>query len=110
MFTLHGWDPRAQRIQDWLAGRLKQTYPLFAGKAGAGKAAGLLAAGKLAVILDGLDEIPEVLRPAALRALNQQAGFRLVAAGLTYCLENPDLAKADGYAIDSVQKMFMKLA
>ena len=78
MFTLHGWDPRAQRIQDWLAGRLKQTYPLFAGKAGAGKAAGLLAAGKLAVILDGLDEIPEVLRPAALRALNQQAGFRLV--------------------------------
>ena len=34
----------------------------------------------------------------------------LVAAGLTYCLENPDQAKADGYAIDSVQKMFMKLA
>jgi hypothetical protein len=25
-------------------------------------------------------------------------------------LENPDQAKADGYAIDSVQKMFMKLA
>jgi DNA-binding FrmR family transcriptional regulator len=46
---------------------------------------------------------------AASKAL-EQAGFRLVAAGLTYCLENPDLAKADGYAIDSVQKMFMKLA
>ena len=46
---------------------------------------------------------------AASKAL-EQAGFRLVAAGLTYCFENPDQAKADGYAIDSVQKMFMKLA
>jgi DNA-binding FrmR family transcriptional regulator len=46
---------------------------------------------------------------AASKAL-EQAGFRLVAAGLTYCLENPDQAKADGYAIDAVQKMFMKLA
>ena len=46
---------------------------------------------------------------AASKAL-EQAGFRLVAAGLTYCLENPDQAKSDGYAIDSVQKMFMKLA
>ena len=40
----------------------------------------------------------------------EQAGFRLVAAGLTYCLENPEQAKTDGYALDAVQKMFMKLA
>jgi DNA-binding FrmR family transcriptional regulator len=46
---------------------------------------------------------------AASKALDQ-AGFRLVAVGLTYCLDNPDLAKADGYAIDAVQRMFMKLA
>ena len=46
---------------------------------------------------------------AATKAL-EQAGFRLVAAGLTYCLENPDEAAADGYALDAVQKMFMKLA
>lgn len=46
---------------------------------------------------------------AATKAL-EQAGFRLVAAGLTYCLEHPEEAAADGYAIDSVQKMFMKLA
>ena len=46
---------------------------------------------------------------AATKAL-EQAGFRLVAAGLTYCLENPDEAEADGYPIDAVQKMFMKLA
>ena len=46
---------------------------------------------------------------AATKAL-EQAGFRLVAAGLTYCLENPDEAEAAGYPIDEVQKMFMKLA
>jgi hypothetical protein len=78
MFTLHGWDPNARRAQDWLAGRLQQTYPLlFAGKSGTEKAAELLAAGKVAVLLDGLDEIPEVLRPVALRALSQ-AAFRVV--------------------------------
>ena len=46
---------------------------------------------------------------AALKAL-EQAGFRLVAAGLAYCVENPEQAEADGYALDSVQRMFMKLA
>ena len=40
----------------------------------------------------------------------EQAGFRLVAAGLTYCIEHPEDAEADGYPIDVVQKLFMKLA
>lgn len=46
---------------------------------------------------------------AATKAL-EQAGFRLVAAGLTYCLANPEEAEADGYPLDAVQRMFMKLA
>jgi DNA-binding FrmR family transcriptional regulator len=46
---------------------------------------------------------------AATRAL-EQAGFKLIASGLVYCLENPEAAAADGYAIDEVQRMFMKLA
>ena len=46
---------------------------------------------------------------AATKAL-EQAGFRLVAAGLTYCLENPEEAEADGYGVDKVQRMFMRLA
>ena len=33
---------------------------------------------------------------AATKAL-EQAGFKLVAAGLTYCVENPEEAEADGY-------------
>jgi hypothetical protein len=78
MFTMHGWDPGTQRARDWLAERLWQTYPLFAGRAGAGAARAMLDEGRIAVILDGLDEIREDLRPAVLRALSQQATFRLV--------------------------------
>ena len=46
---------------------------------------------------------------AAGKAL-EQAGFQLVAAGLTYCIEHPEDAEASGYPIDEVQKMFMRLA
>jgi DNA-binding FrmR family transcriptional regulator len=46
---------------------------------------------------------------AASKALDQ-AGFKLVASGLVYCLENPEEAKTGGYAIEEVQRMFMKLA
>ena len=46
---------------------------------------------------------------AATKAL-EQAGFQLVAAGLTYCIEHPEDAEAAGYPLDAVQKMFMKLA
>jgi DNA-binding FrmR family transcriptional regulator len=46
---------------------------------------------------------------AANRAL-EQAGFRLVSAGLKYCLADPDAAAADGYPIGEVEKMFMRLA
>jgi len=46
---------------------------------------------------------------AANRAL-EQAGFRLVSAGLTYCLAHPDEAEADGYPIGEVEKLFMRLA
>ena len=78
LFTLQGWDPRSQRIADWIVGRLHETYPLLAGKGGIKKAAGLVASGKIAVVLDGLDEIHEQLRPLSLRALSHQAHFRLV--------------------------------
>lgn len=46
---------------------------------------------------------------AASKALDQ-TGFKLVASGLTYCLNNPERAAQEGYNIDDVQKMFMKLA
>ena len=46
---------------------------------------------------------------AATKAL-EQVGFRIVAAGLTYCVQHPEDAAAEGYPLEEVQKMFMKLA
>ena len=46
---------------------------------------------------------------AATKAL-EQSGFKLVAAGLVYCLTNPDEAEASGYPLEVVERMFMKLA
>jgi DNA-binding FrmR family transcriptional regulator len=46
---------------------------------------------------------------AATKAL-EQVGFKLVATGLTYCVQNPDDAAAEGYPLEEVQRMFMKLA
>jgi DNA-binding FrmR family transcriptional regulator len=46
---------------------------------------------------------------AATRAL-EQAGFRLVSAGLTWCAEHPEEAAKSGYPLDEVERMFMKLA
>ncbi len=45
---------------------------------------------------------------AATRAL-EQVGFLLVAAGLTWCVSDPEKSAAEGYDIDAVQKMFLKL-
>ncbi|MEJ5254409.1 MAG: metal-sensitive transcriptional regulator [Acidimicrobiales bacterium] len=46
---------------------------------------------------------------AATRAL-EQAGFKLVAAGLAYCLDNPDQAEADGYGLEEIERLFLRLA
>jgi DNA-binding FrmR family transcriptional regulator len=46
---------------------------------------------------------------AATRAL-EQAGFRLVASGLEYCITEPKKAAAAGYFVEDVEKMFMKLS
>ncbi len=46
---------------------------------------------------------------AANKAL-EQVGFVIVAAGLTWCLEDPERSSAAGYELADVQKMFTKLA
>lgn len=45
---------------------------------------------------------------AARRALDQ-AGLRLLAAGFTYCVEHPEKAAADGYARETMEKLFMQM-
>lgn len=77
LLTAHGWDPTTRSVQDWLADRLAATYPLFQHRGGQAEAAALVAAGAVALILDGLDEMDIARRPAALQALSD-APFRVV--------------------------------
>ncbi|MGH3550060.1 MAG: hypothetical protein ACRDQU_18510 [Pseudonocardiaceae bacterium] len=78
-FTAHGWDPNSERLTDWLSGRLLRNNDfLRAPEYGSDAAVRLIEGGYVAVILDGLDELPEELRPVALRALDTQATFRIV--------------------------------
>lgn len=78
LFTLHGWNPDGgDSVTEWMTGKLAETYPLFRGRADRRAAADLLMTGRVAGFLDGLDEIPESVRPSVLRAL-ADAPFRLV--------------------------------
>ncbi len=45
---------------------------------------------------------------AASKAL-EQVGFKLLASGLTTCLADPEKAAAEGYPIDEVERLFLKL-
>jgi len=84
LFTLSSWNPRTQLVRDWVVSQLRQTYDgLFTGRRGARKAAQLIDEGKIMVILDGLDEITEQLRPVALQALSEQAIFRVIVLART---------------------------
>ncbi len=46
---------------------------------------------------------------AATKAL-EQVGFKMLASGLASCLENPETSAAEGYSLDVVEKMFLKLS
>lgn len=77
LFTVHGWDPSTCAVDDWLADQLTLTYPMFQHRGGQAEATTLVTTGSIALILDGLDEMDQAMRPAALQALSD-APFRLV--------------------------------
>jgi DNA-binding FrmR family transcriptional regulator len=62
------------------------------------------------MLADGRDCRDVVTQISAASKALDQAGFVLVAAGLTWCLEDPERSKAEGYDVSDVQKMFTKLA
>jgi DNA-binding FrmR family transcriptional regulator len=62
------------------------------------------------MLTDGRDCRDIVTQLSAANKAIEQAGFVLVAAGLTWCLEDPERSAAEGYELADVQKMFTKLA
>ncbi len=62
------------------------------------------------MLTEGRDCRQVVTQLSAANKALEQAGFTLVAAGLTWCLQDPERSAAEGYDISDVQKMFTKLA
>jgi len=76
LFTLYDWNPK-KSIDDWIVGKLIEISP-FRGIGGAKRAKQLLNDRRIAVFLDGFDEINENSRNAVLEKLSASARFRLV--------------------------------
>ncbi len=62
------------------------------------------------MLSDARDCRDVVTQIAAANKALEQVGFVLVAAGLTWCLEDPSRSAEAGYDLADVQKMFLKLA
>ncbi|MYR41902.1 hypothetical protein [Streptomyces sp. SID5910] len=77
MLTPFGWDPAEESAADWVAGRLCHQYTLFRSRGGLDRARELLADGRIALFLDGIDEVAGKPRAAMLSAL-EEADFRVV--------------------------------
>ncbi|GHF23781.1 NACHT domain-containing protein [Streptomyces morookaense] len=72
LFSLSSFDPARECARSWLRRRLAADYPAIADAEtyGASVLEDLLTEHRLIPILDGLDELPEHCRPAALASLN----------------------------------------
>ncbi|MFI6076333.1 NACHT domain-containing protein [Actinoplanes sp. NPDC051343] len=70
--TMGSWKPEVA-LPDWIATVLNRDFPGLAGYAGRDTAATLLRTGRIALFLDGLDELPEDLRGPALHAIDEAA-------------------------------------
>ena len=62
------------------------------------------------MLTEGRDCRDVVTQMSAANKALELAGFVLIAAGLTWCIQDPERSAAEGYAIADVQKMFTKLA
>ena len=62
------------------------------------------------MLTEGRDCRDVVTQMSAAKKALEQAGFVLVAAGLTWCLQDTERSAAAGYRIADVEKMFTKLA
>ena len=51
-----------------------------------------------------------VTQIAAVTKAMEQVGFKMLASGLTQCLQNPEESSATGYSVEEVEKMFLKLS
>ncbi len=58
---------------------------------------------------EGADCREVVTQLSAAQAALHKVGYRLVAAGLQYCVSSPDSAAEDGMTAEELEKLFLKL-
>ncbi len=78
--TLGGWDPEGTSLQEWAGRTMRRDHPaLRAADYGPDAANELLLSGRVALFLDGLDEMPDASRAHALKRIDEEArGLRVV--------------------------------
>jgi DNA-binding FrmR family transcriptional regulator len=58
---------------------------------------------------EGADCKDVVTQISAVQAALHRAGLRLMAAGMRYCIANPDLAETEGMTVDDMEALFLTL-
>jgi NACHT domain-containing protein len=77
--TVTGWDHHRQSLGDWLAGELESHYAfLRRGAFGRSTAQRLMNSDRVALFLDGFDEMAPESRTAALQQIDRRARYRVV--------------------------------
>ena len=77
--TLGTWNPKEQGLRDWVTATIGRDHPyLRATDFGPNAIAQLFDTGRIALFLDGLDEMPELLRGKAVERLTAEAAGRRV--------------------------------
>ncbi|MFI7360879.1 hypothetical protein ACIBO4_01815 [Streptomyces sp. NPDC050149] len=83
LLDLDGWDPADESVVEWAVGKLSRQYTLLQGTQGRERARMLLEEGRIALFLDGLDEVSRKARANLVRALDP-APCRLVVISRSY--------------------------
>jgi hypothetical protein len=77
--TLGSWDPSVEGLREWVTATISRDHPyLRATDFGPDVVAQLFDTGRIALFLDGLDEMPEILRGKAVERLTAEAAGRRV--------------------------------
>ncbi|MER7516529.1 NACHT domain-containing protein [Streptomyces sp. NPDC126499] len=74
LLPLSSWNPATTPFERWVAARVVQTCPSLADLGDPDTAVKLYRTGRLLLVLDGLDELPEAARPEVIAALNERQG------------------------------------
>jgi hypothetical protein len=82
LLTAQNWDPGNEAVASWLARQLQATYPQLPQLARAPAVTALMTAGRITVIIDGLDEIAADIQPVAVRAPRLSKETRQLLGGL----------------------------